>query len=172
MSVQEMKSTSEHAHERPSGRASKRIRETFVTGSLTIGSTMVVWAGLVWASFFAVAGRYPIALVRKPVWAGSLWLSAICCTAFWAWRRCAKNPQIGSLAAFAFFAIVYIASEGPIFGDAEEGGDPATTNLVVWNLAILPFGVYLTAEFVSKLACRRAAHKAVRQASDHAAIQG
>lgn len=169
MSVQEMSSTVEHAPERPNGRTSKRIRETFVTGSLTIGSTMVVWPFLVWTSFVAIAGRYPIDLVRKPMWAGTLWVSAIFCTAFWAWRRYGKNPQIGSLAAFAIFAIVYIASEGPIFGNSDEGGDPGATNLVVWNLAILPFGVYLTAEFVSKLAARRAAKKAVRQASDYAA---
>lgn len=167
--VHETSSDMAHAPQRPIGRIMQRIHETYVTGLLTILSTIVVWAVLVWTSLFAIAGRYPIDLARKPIWAGSLWLSAICCTAFWSWRRWRKNPHIGSLAAFAIFAIVYIASEGPIFGNSDEGGDPGATNLVVWNLAILPFGVYLTADFVSKLAGRRAGKKLVLQANGNAA---
>jgi hypothetical protein len=48
--------------------------------------------------------------------------------------------------AFAIFGLAYIAFEGPIFGVVSDGGDPAKTQFVIWNLSFLPLGVFVAAE--------------------------
>lgn len=85
------------------------------------------------------------------LWAGSLWLSAIACTSLTANLRIAVQPALGCTFAFGVFALAYFMCEGPFFGNVSQGGDPATTNVVFWNLVFLPLGVFLASDVGSRL---------------------
>jgi hypothetical protein len=89
------------------------------------------------------------------VWSGTLWLSAMLCTGVVSYSRHSTRPVLASTIAFAIFGSAYIACEGPIFGVVSEGGDPAMTQFVVWNLSFLPLGVFVAAEAGRWLGRRR-----------------
>jgi hypothetical protein len=109
-----------------------------ITAVASLSSAVVVWVVVVMLLDRQARGHETV------LWAGSLWLSAIACTAIVAYVRFNKWPVPGCTLAFAIFSVAYLACEGPIFGAASEGGDPATTNLVVWNLIAIPFGVFFS----------------------------
>jgi hypothetical protein len=57
---------------------------------------------------------------------------------------------MGCTVVCSAFALAYFAAEGPIFGDVSQGGDPAITESVFWNLCLLPLGVFLACDLSSR----------------------
>ena len=125
---------------------SAKLLRPILTAVCAIGLTLIVWMLLV----MLLDRRVPF-----DVWAVSLWVSAICCTAVVAYSRFAVKPVLACTIAFGLFSLAFLAAEGPIFGDVAKGGDPATTNVVVWNLVALPIGVFVASEVGSVLGAMR-----------------
>ena len=65
------------------------------------------------------------------------------------------RPVLGCPIAFGAFALGYFLCEGPVFGDVTQGGDPATTNVVFWDLVYLPLGVFVASDIGSHLSAKR-----------------
>jgi hypothetical protein len=120
-----------------------------LTAACAVGSTLVLWVLLVMVLDRRFRGFDNI------VWSGTLWLSALLCTGVVSYSRRATRPVFACTSAFAVFGLAYIACEGPIFGVVTEGGDPAMTQFVVWNLSFLPLGVFVAAEIGRWLGSRR-----------------
>lgn len=111
-----------------------------LTGVCCVGFALVFWVLLVMVLDHRFRGFDDI------VWSGTLWLSALLCTGVVSYSRHSTRPVLACTIAFAIFGLAYIACEGPIFGVVSEGGDPAMTQFVVWNLSFLPLGVFVAAE--------------------------
>lgn len=119
-----------------------------LTAACGAGFTLVAWVLLVMLLDNRFRGYGDI------VWSGTLWLSAMLCTGVVAYSRHSVRPVLACTIAFGIFGLTYMACEGPIFGVVSEGGDPSITQLVVWNLASLPLGVFVATEFGSWLGHR------------------
>lgn len=132
----------------PTGLKPKILRP-MLTGLCALALTLFVWVLIVMLLDRRFRGYDNL------LWAGSLWLSAVSCTMLVAYSRFAVRPGLGCTIAFAFFAIAFVACEGPIFGNVAQGGNPATTNVVVWNLVYLPLGVFLASEMGARLGALR-----------------
>jgi hypothetical protein len=128
----------------------RSILQAMLTGFCALAFTLLVWVLIVTLLDRRFRGY------ENLLWAGSLWLSAVSCTMLVACARSTvRVSTFGCTLAFAVFAIIYMACEGPIFGDVAHGGDPGTTMVVVWNLATLPFGVFVAADIGASLGNRR-----------------
>ena len=119
--------------------------------------TLIVWVLLV----TLLHRRSPVD--DNLLWAVSLWISAISCTMFVAYSRFAVRPELACTIAFGVFALAYFACEGPIFGNVSQGGDPATTNFVFWNLVYLPLGVFVASDLAAGLGAMRRRNMTRRQ---------
>lgn len=124
--------------DRPSVRTT--LLRMILTAACGAGLTLVAWVGLVMLLYQRFRGFEEI------VWSGTLWFSAMLCTGIVAYSRHSVHPVLACTIAFGLFGLTYMACEGPIFGNASEGGDPSMTQFVVWNLVYLPFGVFAATE--------------------------
>ena len=127
----------------------RTILKTALTGLCGVTATLIAWI-LIVTLFNRRFSQH-----TNLFWASSLWLSAVACTMVIAYSRFAVRPVLSCTIAFAIFGLAYMACEGPIFGNVNQGGDPNTTNVVVWNLVCLPIGVFLATEIGAQLGNRR-----------------
>ena len=125
--------------ERRLGLRSQIVR-SILTAACSIGLTLLLWVVLVMLLAQRFRGYETI------IWSSTLWLSAMISTAAVAYSRYSVRPVLSCTLAFAAFGLTYMACEGPIFGNVSQGGDPSTTESVVLNLGLLPFGVFAAAE--------------------------
>ena len=120
-----------------------------LTGLYSLALTLVLWVLVVMLFDHVVRGD------ENLFWAGSLWLAAITSTIVVAYVRFSRGTVLGCTITFAVFSVVYLACEGPIFGDVSRGGDPRITTPVVGNLIAIPLGVFVAREIGAWLGVRR-----------------
>ena len=125
----------------------------FMTAAVAIGLCLLAWVFLV--SFLDRSSRG----YEKSIWATTLWFSSMLCSGLVASSERSTRPVLACTTAFGLFGIVYMACEGPVFGNASQGGDPGMTHFVVWNLIGLPVGVFAATQLGSWLQRRRDASK-------------
>jgi len=117
-----------------------KLARMIATAAIAVGLTLALW-------FFLVSLLDKRVRTREEIlWAGALWFSALACTGLVASWKHACRPGIACTTAFGIFGVLYMACEGPIFGNVSQGGDPSLTQSVVWNLVCLPMGVFVAAE--------------------------
>ena len=122
-----------------------KLRRALTTGMIAIAIAVPSWFMIVvLIHSYVHAGSHLL-------WAGTLWLSATSSTLLTSYFRFRDRPVLGCTVAFGAFSLVYFACEGPIFGNVNQGGDPDTTELVFWNLTLLPLGVFAASELGSRL---------------------
>ncbi len=142
---------------RPASYRRSHFARATATAACGIGFTLVAWVALV-----MLLDR-PFRQYDQIVWSGTLWFSALVCTACVAYSRYSVDPVRACTIAFGVFGWAYLACEGPIFGAVADGGDPSITEFVVWNLACLPLGVFGATEIGRWLGHRRRSRKADEQ---------
>ena len=126
-----------------------KIVRALTTGLLAMGLTVVSWTLIVMLLDRRIGGEGHL------LWASSLWFSAMACTGLTACLRFNVNPVLGCTFVFGIFALGYFVCEGPRFGVVSEGGDPAATTLVFWNVVFLPLGVFVASDVGSRLGAIR-----------------
>jgi hypothetical protein len=132
----------------------RNVLHPMLTGSCALGLTLLMWVLIVMLLDRRLRGYDQL------LWNASLWLSAISCTLLVAYVRFSRGPVLGCTLAFAIFAAVYMACEGPIFGNVSSGGDPNITMVVVGNLVAIPLGVFVASEIGAWFGSRRDRRKA------------
>jgi hypothetical protein len=120
--------------------ATRKSLRPVLTALCSLLLTLIAWVIIVGL----LDRRTPLG--DNQLWAISLWITAIGCSMLVANSRFSVRPVLASTIAFGVFGVAYFMCEGPIFGNANQGGEPATTSFVFWNLVCLPLGVFLASE--------------------------
>ena len=127
----------------------RKFRRTLTTGLLAVGMALLFWMVVV------MSLHRRVGVGDHLLWAGSLWLSATASTIVTSYVRFRDYPVLGCTVAFGAFALGYFLCEGPIFGNVSRGGDPKITELVFWNMVLLPLGMFAASELGSRLGSLR-----------------